>query len=115
MAMGGVSAQMEDVRLNEVHRQRSKRLNILLLRWSNEEPWNGQELPAQHLDPQRATERPAAIVRLGAVVIHEDMAKTAITKERAAQFSNVSGSSHPTRRFRIELAKLLQLSILFFR
>ena len=69
----------------------------------------------QFLDPQRATERPGAIVRLRTIVIHKDLAEAAITKESAAEFSNSSRCSHPARRLRIEISKFLQLSILFFR
>jgi len=42
------------------------------------------------------------------------MAEAAITKESAAEFSDISRCFHPTRRLRIEISKLLQLSILFF-
>lgn len=50
----------------------------------------------------RATEPPAAIVRLRSVVIHEDTTEAAITKNGAAKFSNISGCFHPARRLRIE-------------
>ena len=65
------------------------------------------------LDPQRTTERPGGVVRLGTVVTHEDAAITAVTIERAAEFPHISRRLHPTRRLRIELSELLQLSILF--
>ena len=70
---------------------------------------------SKSLDPQRATERPGAIVRLRTIVIHKDLAEAAITKESAAEFSNSSRCFHPARRLRIEISKFLQLSILFFR
>src|SRR5882724_11323281 len=70
---------------------------------------------AQNLDPQRATERPGGIVRLRTVVIHEDMVEAAIAKEGALEFPDFRRCFHPARRFRIELSKFLQLSILFFR
>ena len=68
-----------------------------------------------NLDPERATERPGAIVRLRTIVIQKDLAEAAITKESAAEFSNSSRCFHPARRLRIEISKFLQLSILFFR
>src|SRR5882672_9902542 len=67
------------------------------------------------LNPERATERPGAIVRLRTVVTHEDAAVAAITIERAAEFSDISRCFHPARRLRIELTQLLQLQIFFFR
>ena len=67
------------------------------------------------LDPQRATERPTAIETGRSVVIHEDMAEAAISKDGAAEFSNIRRCFQPALRFRIELSKFLQLSILFFR
>src|SRR3989304_1190544 len=48
-------------------------------------------------------------------MIHEDIVVAAITKEGAAEFSNIRRCFHPARRFRIEISKFLQLSILFFR
>src|SRR6266446_5030916 len=68
-----------------------------------------------NLEPKRATERPGAIVRLRAVVTHEDAAIAAITIKRAAEFSNISRCFHPARRLGIEISKFLQLLILFFR
>src|SRR5580704_1190419 len=67
------------------------------------------------LDPERATERPGGIVRFRTVVIHENGVEAAITKEGAAEFSDLGRCFHPTRRFRIELSKFLQLSIFLFR
>src|SRR5262245_55323892 len=67
------------------------------------------------LNPERASERPRGIVRLRAVVIHEDMIVAAIAKERTVEFPDFRRCLHPARRFRIELSKFLQLSILFFR
>src|SRR5277367_3149136 len=66
------------------------------------------------LDPEGATERPGGIVRFRTVVIHENGVEAAITKDGAAEFSDSNRCSHPTRRLRIEIAKVLQLSILFF-
>lgn len=63
--------------------------------------------PVEDLDPQRATERPGAIVRFRTVVIHEDMVVAAITKEGTAEFSNISRGLHPTRRFHVEISKFL--------
>jgi len=48
-------------------------------------------------------------------MIHEDIAVAAISKDGAAKFPNVSGCLQPARRFRVEISKFLQLSILFFR
>src|SRR5437773_2184662 len=70
--------------------------------------YSGSQNP--HLDPERATERSAAIIRLRTVMIHEDVTEAAITKEGAAEFSNISRCFHPARRFRIEISKFLQLS-----
>ena len=69
----------------------------------------------QKLDSERATEPPAAIVGLGPVVIHKDAAVAAITKDGAAQPSNVCRCFQPARSLRIELSQFLQRSILFFR
>ena len=69
----------------------------------------------QSLDPKRTTKRPSSIVRFRAVVIHENSVVAAITKEGAAEFSDIRRCFHPARRFRIEISKFLQLSILFFR
>src|SRR5208282_5387744 len=66
-------------------------------------------------DPYRATEPPAAIVRLRTVVTHEDAAVAALIIERAAEFSDVSRCFHPARRLRLEISKPLQLLIFFFR
>jgi hypothetical protein len=43
-----------------------------------------------NLNPERAAEPPATVVRLRAVVIKEDAAEATITKERAAEFSDKS-------------------------
>src|SRR5262249_16577461 len=67
------------------------------------------------LDPHGATERPAGIVRFRTVVIDEDMVEAAIAKEGSVEFPDFRRCFHPARRFRIELTKFLQLSILFFR
>src|ERR1700694_3442121 len=67
----------------------------------------------QHLDSQRATERPGGIVRFRTVVIHENSVVAAITKEGAAEFPDIRRCFHPARRFRIEISKFLQLYILF--
>src|ERR671914_490539 len=64
---------------------------------------------------QRATERPCGVVGLRTVVIREDVVVTAIAKNSAATFSDISRCLHPTRRLRIEIAQRLQLSILRFR
>ena len=66
------------------------------------------------LDPQGATERPAGVVRLRTVVIHEDVVKAAIAKEGAFEFPDFRRCLHPAGRLRIELSEFLQLSILFF-
>src|SRR5260221_4732668 len=65
-------------------------------------------------DPQRAAESPGGIIRFRTVVIREDMVVAAVTKEGAAEFSDVSRSLHPARRFRIELSRFLQLPVLSF-
>jgi hypothetical protein len=67
----------------------------------------------QTLDPEQATERPTGIVRFRTVVIHENRVVAAITKECAAEFSDITRGFHPARRFGIEISKFLQLSILF--
>src|ERR1041385_3580737 len=69
----------------------------------------------QHLDLERATERPGAIVGLRAVVTHEDAAVTTITIECAAEFPDIRRCLHPARRLQIELAEFLQLLIFCFR
>ena len=43
-------------------------------------------------DPERATEPPGAVVRLSPIVIHEDTAKAAITKQGAAELPHINGS-----------------------
>ena len=47
--------------------------------------------------PQHTTETPAAVIRLRSVVIDEDVAKPAVTKECTAEFSNVGRCLHPAR------------------
>ncbi len=51
----------------------------------------------EHFDSnaERATESPAAVVRLGAIVIKEDTTESTITKERAAEFSHLRRRFHP--------------------
>jgi hypothetical protein len=49
-----------------------------------------KEMLTSKLYPQRATETPAAIVGLRTVVINEDTAEPAITKDSAAELSDVS-------------------------
>src|SRR5687767_3520025 len=46
-------------------------------------------------DLQRSPEASGGIVRLGTVVIHEDVVITAITKDRATEFPNVRRCFHP--------------------
>ena len=46
-------------------------------------------------------------------MIHEDMTEAAISKEGAAEFSNIRGCFQPALRLRIEISKFLQLPILF--
>src|SRR5437667_8736947 len=58
---------------------------------------------------------PSGIVSFRTVVIHENSVVAAITKEGAAEFSDIRRCFHPARRFRLEISKFLQLSILFFR
>jgi hypothetical protein len=48
-------------------------------------------------------------------VIYENSVVAAITKEGAPKFSDIRRCFHPARRFRIEISKFLQLSILFPR
>ena len=66
------------------------------------------------LDLYQTTESPRGIVRLGAVVIRKDSVVPAIAEDGTAEFSDVRGRYYPARRFQIELAKFLQLSILLF-
>src|SRR4051812_41640720 len=63
-------------------------------------------------DPQRATEASAAVVRLRAVVIHEDTPEAAIAEKRAAEFSHLRGCFQPARRLRIEISQRLQVAVL---
>jgi len=76
--------------------------------------WAGSHR-GHRLDPHRATEPPGTIVRFCTVVIHEDMVVAAIAKQGAAQSSYLSRCFHPARRLRIEISKLLQIQVLFFR
>src|ERR1017187_2301718 len=71
--------------------------------------------PQYKLDPQRPTEPPSGVVRFRTVVIRENGVEAAIAKQSAAEFPDSRRCSHPARRFRIEISKFLQLSILFFR
>ena len=59
----------------------------------------------QNLDPERPTESPAAVVRLGTVVIHEDPAEAAIAKDRTAELSDLHRCFQPSRRLRVETAR----------
>src|SRR4051812_37221602 len=73
-----------------------------------------EEKIAGPLKPERATESASAVVRLCTVVVHEHAAETAVAKQSAAEFSHFRRCLQPARRFRIELAKFLQLAILLF-
>jgi hypothetical protein len=64
--------------------------------------------PAPGLDPQRATERSGRIVRLRTVVMEEDLTVAAITKEGAAELSDIRRCFHPARRRRVEVFKSLR-------
>ena len=55
------------------------------------------------LDPQRAAEASAGIVRFCAVVIRENGVEAAIAEQGAAELSDLRGRLHPTRRLCIEL------------
>jgi hypothetical protein len=66
------------------------------------------------LDPKRGTERPTTIETGRSVVINEDMTEAVISKEGAAEFSNIRGRFQPALRLIIEKSKFLQLPILFF-
>jgi hypothetical protein len=46
---------------------------------------------------------------------HKDMTVATIAKEGAAEFSNLRRCFHPALRFRIEISKLLQRPVFFFR
>src|ERR1039457_6415787 len=70
---------------------------------------------ARTLDPERTAEPPATIIRLRAVVPHEDATVTTITINRAAEFPDIRRRLHPARRLRVELAQLLQREIFLFR
>ena len=48
-------------------------------------------------------------------MVHEDIAIAAISKEGAAKLSNIRRCFYPTRRFRVEISKFLQLSVFFLR
>jgi len=67
------------------------------------------------LHPQHAAKSPPAKIRVRTIVIHKHPPIAPITKKRPAKFSYIRGRLHPTRRFRVELAQLLQLSIFLFR
>src|SRR4051812_20163609 len=75
----------------------------------------GVALNWKSLNLERRAEAAATVVRLRAVVIHEDTAKATIAKNSAAKFSNVSRRFQPSRRFRVKIPKFLQLLILLFR
>jgi hypothetical protein len=47
------------------------------------------------LDPQRATESSSSKVRFRTVVIHKNSVEAAITKERAAEFSDLGRCVQP--------------------
>ena len=60
-------------------------------------------------------ENPRRVIRLRAVATDKNAAVTAITIQRAAEFSDVSRRFPPARRLRVKLSKFLELEILFFR
>ena len=78
-------------------------------------PWRGGAAAHPNSDPKRGTETSGGIVRLRTVVTDEDAAVAAITIQRAAELPDVRWSCNPTRRLRIEVSKLLQREIFFFR
>src|ERR1700730_6817253 len=75
----------------------------------------GLKLKVKKLAPKRAAECPSGVVRFRTVVMQENSVEAAITKEGAAELSDIRRCFHPARRFRIEISKFLHLSILFFR
>src|SRR5208282_2742874 len=66
------------------------------------------------LDPQPGAESARGIVRFRTVVIHKNGVEAAITKQRAAEFSDSRRCLHPARGFCVDLSELLQPSILLF-
>ena len=68
----------------------------------------------QNSNLQAAAKTSGRVIRLRAVVIHENRVIAAITKKSAAQLANIHRRFYPARRFDIELAQLLQLAVLLF-
>src|SRR4028119_14991 len=62
---------------------------------------------------KRAAEASRRIVRLSAVVIHEHLSIASVAEEGSTERANIRRGLDPTGRLRIELAQLLQLSVLF--
>src|SRR5690606_10834214 len=65
--------------------------------------------------PQHAPEAPGGVVRFRPIVVDEDVAVAAITKERATERSDLGGCLHPTRRLCVEFPECLQGAVLVFR
>src|SRR4051812_874505 len=61
---------------------------------------------------QHAPETPGGVIRLGAVVIGEDLAVAAVAEECATQAADALGRADPARCFAVELANCLQLAVL---
>src|SRR5689334_1814620 len=64
--------------------------------------------------PQRPPEPPRRVVRLRAVVVGEDGIVAAVAEEGAAEFADVRRRLDPARGFQVELAELLEGSVLLF-
>src|SRR5690349_6331322 len=73
-----------------------------------------QRFGGKRLDVQTAAESSGGVVRLGAVVIEEDVIVAPIAEDGAAEFSDLSRRLHPARRLQIELSEQLQVAILIF-
>src|SRR5437868_8646904 len=65
----------------------------------------GRNRRVLHLE--RTTEPTGGIIRIGAVVIGEDVVVAAIAKQGAAEFPDLGRCFHPARRLRIEVSKFL--------
>jgi hypothetical protein len=64
-------------------------------------------------DTNCSPEASGSVVRMCAVVVQEYLAVTTITEECSTKRPNLRRRADPTRGFRVELAQLLQRSVLF--
>src|SRR5256885_5096663 len=68
--------------------------------------------PRPALDLERASKSPSGIIRVSAVVVHENRVIAAIAEQRAAKLSDLRRCLHPAGRLRIELTERLEPLIL---